>query len=1113
MLRHRLCKFGKTSLLALFALLFGGMFNSCQDHFDEYTYDDGDTPPWLGKSVYAFLRENNSGHTYNYYADIVDALGETETFNKTGSKTLFVADDEAFERFFKNNKWGVSSFEDLTEAQMKVLLRSSMLNDAMLLDMLSATSADINTEGTCMRRPVSLAVIDTVPLVTKDKMPKYNVYWDALRAAGEIADDSLRIASGQATPMMVHFLPDFLNRNAIKDSDISFFFRKSNGEYQKTYTEGEAFIFDKKVVASDVPSDGFSDDTMTITCQNGYLYRLDDVLVPPSNMAEEIRNREDLSVLSRLFDRYCLPFYEENLTKEYKELTGKDSKIYTLRYYTASGGGGLDLNYKGLNPRPESGDDVLKFDPANNQYSRSGASSASDMAAIIAPNNEAMFKYFTDGHGKTLTEMFAPDIEITDIASLNAALDCLPDKLVAPLLNNLMQETFVGTVPSRFDKIRDDAKDVIKGIDEAVQECIMANNGVIYVVDKVFGPAKYSAVTAPTLIQNNMNIVRHVVSQLGFESFLLAKEAEYSLFMPDDSAFFYYEPIDIVKYRTMNSGQLRMYELRYDMQNLKTQKLAEEKRIPYLYYNTYRYLLDEDGNYNVTTPDEYLEQTDTIPLANKKDFGANTGALAANQVVVETALSETQRLYTRMSDLIDNLIIVGNVRSGNKYYLTKGGNAVKIDMENMLIQGGLQVENGTYIAVKQAYPNQENGISFNTVPADKDAWRKKNATAVPLPATKSLFENLMAQEDFSEFMKLAAPNSFVDFEDENANFTDVKDVFKVLFGDIATINDTVKNYSIFYDDKPTSFNGVPFFKGYNYTVYAPSNEAMSEMVEKGLPTWDDIYNCAKSNDGKNLKQAVAAMKLLNNFFRYHIQDNSVFVDNNSSVATYETSYINHNGVYEILEVEQGGNELVITDVCGNTVNVIASDADSENKTWNVLCRDLVFKYSGTPNSPSPFLLVSSSASVAHRIDKALCFEGLMGYDGRVQRFAADGERVKTHYVEGKEGYIPAKDGKMHYLIASKESNYIGLDGKRAATVGYLMKPSNTVTPLSQEEYALDKNGKKVLISKEGYRVVETANGCELYTETNNAGETYLHKYDNSGESYELVLLTSSTDNK
>ena len=72
MLKHRLCKIGKTSLLALFALLVGGMFNSCQDHFDEYTYDDGDQPSWLGESVYAFLRSNTSGHTYNNYANIIE---------------------------------------------------------------------------------------------------------------------------------------------------------------------------------------------------------------------------------------------------------------------------------------------------------------------------------------------------------------------------------------------------------------------------------------------------------------------------------------------------------------------------------------------------------------------------------------------------------------------------------------------------------------------------------------------------------------------------------------------------------------------------------------------------------------------------------------------------------------------------------------------------------------------------------------------------------------------------------------------------------------------------------------------------------------------------------
>ena len=38
-------------------------------------------------------------------------------------------DDEAFERFYRNNSWGVTKYEDLTESMKKMLLNTSMLNN------------------------------------------------------------------------------------------------------------------------------------------------------------------------------------------------------------------------------------------------------------------------------------------------------------------------------------------------------------------------------------------------------------------------------------------------------------------------------------------------------------------------------------------------------------------------------------------------------------------------------------------------------------------------------------------------------------------------------------------------------------------------------------------------------------------------------------------------------------------------------------------------------------------------------------------------------------------------------------------------------------------------
>ena len=154
MFRHRLTKFGVSSLFAMMMLFIGGSLQSCKDWLDDYPYDDQGDPEWLGASIYDFLKEGTANHTYSNFVAIIDSLGEKEALAHTGSKTLFVADDAAFERFFNNgnNVWGVKSVGEMTTAQMKMILYGSMLDNAMLLDMLASTGTEMNDEGTCLRR-------------------------------------------------------------------------------------------------------------------------------------------------------------------------------------------------------------------------------------------------------------------------------------------------------------------------------------------------------------------------------------------------------------------------------------------------------------------------------------------------------------------------------------------------------------------------------------------------------------------------------------------------------------------------------------------------------------------------------------------------------------------------------------------------------------------------------------------------------------------------------------------------------------------------------------------------------------------------------------------------
>ena len=87
------------------SLVLAGLTTSCIDKYEEV---DADTwPSWLGKSIYAELK-NPAEHgqltgTFTYYLRLIDDLGYDEVLSKTGSKTVFPANDEAFDRFFKGN--------------------------------------------------------------------------------------------------------------------------------------------------------------------------------------------------------------------------------------------------------------------------------------------------------------------------------------------------------------------------------------------------------------------------------------------------------------------------------------------------------------------------------------------------------------------------------------------------------------------------------------------------------------------------------------------------------------------------------------------------------------------------------------------------------------------------------------------------------------------------------------------------------------------------------------------------------------------------------------------------------------------------------------------------
>ena len=1102
MFKHRLSKFGKSSLFAMCMLLVGGSFLSCQDWLDDYKYDD-EEPKWLGASIYDLLKDGTPGHTYNNFVELIDSLGEKETLAHTGSKTLFVADDSAFVRFYENNPWGVKSISEMTKAQMKIVLYNAMLDNALLLDMMASTGATSSHDGQRLRRTTSISVIDSIPNVDANFMehhpgwPSYNTYWDILR--GKERTESMRLAMDGTDAMMVHFLSDYLKTNSIKVSDIQFLFKTADG-YSKTYAEGDALVFANKIVPSGIEPTEFSDDTLTITCKNGYIYRLDNVLLPPSNMAEELRRRADTKVFSHLLDRFCVPVYDASLTAKYQAYYKTNDSIFRLRYFSKKYTENALLANTNSNPLP---DELLNFDPGWNALTSNDQTTAEqDMAAMFVPRDEVMYEYFTNPEGgRFMVDYFAPEVEIKDIPSLLQALDKVPQVNIAAFLNNMLKSSFQATVASKFDKVTNDANDPIGLGEQHVDECVIANNGVIYILNNVFAPASFESVYSPTLVYENMRMMRAMIKQLRYDYYLLSMLAKYSFIIPDDNHFVYFDPVTVSKANMPASSEVAdAYIFHYNDLRPQSDSTTMEFWFEKYKFDHKTYIVG--GHVGDTT--KFSGDQNKVGISGSEFSGTNNASFMKN----------------RMTDLLEYLIIVHDEDKQNpenerfnankKYYMTKGYGTIKVDatdFNNIKIYGGEQIENGTTILVKKVYDNNSgvtNGITYCTVPekteAEGDSTGMRYYSGIPTPPTKSVYTNLTALasdslSQFSEFYNLCSfTGARVQGALKKAGATSKEFV----------IGDSLKYYQIFYTSNDKSLlNSVPFFNTYHYTVYVPTSESVQELYAQGFPSWADVEAYSKTAQPK----AASMLRMIHKLVRYHFQDNSVYHDarefsvpspdgTREYQASYATSLINAETgrFYEtVVKSAVNNSTIIVKDGVStddeNTWARVVNTPGEENVTWNVMCRDIV--YSGTN-------IGTSSYSVIQPINRPLLNDGFYGYDGRFSRFASNGGLVDTLLVkDGRDGFASEIAGDNCYLVSrnGKLSINVGktADGKRDSLVTretvYLMNPINEASEAWHQHFTREE-----LVLVDDAPVLTTADGLLLIEETEMDGSTKIYKY-------------------
>lgn len=673
-MKHKLSNFKATRYgILLYLVVISAMLSSCRDDFFEVN-----KPSWLGESIYDQLVEgytDSEGKKYSFtvYIKLIEDIGYREVLERTGSKTLFVSDDTAFERFFQSNAWGVKSYEELSMAQKRLILNSSMINNAYLIELMSSTEGPV--EGLAIRRPTALSILDSIPMEKGSDLPAEPV-WDFYR------DKGIRLLKDNTPVPMIHFLQKQLDYAGITDDDLSVIF---NGF---TRRKNDAHIFGNRVVVRD------------ITCKNGYINILENVLIPPSNMAEVIRKAPETTIFSSMLERFAAPFYDGSATMQYRLLNPEfNDSIFVKRYYAERSGTASGSNLTSPKGIGQSG--YLEFDPGWNNYRMNNTTTMDiDMGTMFVPEDNILRKFFYEGGGKFLIERYG-------------SIENIPTDRIDDLLRNHMKSTFLGSIPRRFPEILDDGKEPM-GISKGdVVKSYVANNGVIFVTNKVYAPASFVAVTAPALVNEQMKIFNWGVDLLQYNAYLLSMDSYYSFMVPTDRT----EGYDSI----VNKGMMYIDPV----------SLAKVQPEVFKFW----------WNGRATSVADRVRAT-----AYKYD--PLTGEVGDSIRPVTPA-----EIRDRLDDIIDNHIIVGNIEGGRAFYQTKNGGFVKITGSGvgMKIQGGGNLETGIAPAVTKIYDQ--------TKATNGRGNGKTYVLTSPVQTPfKSVFKILSETPEFSEFFKLLQGN-------------------------------------------------------------------------------------------------------------------------------------------------------------------------------------------------------------------------------------------------------------------------------------------------------------------------------------------------------------------
>ncbi len=519
----------KIPVVSIFmAFLISVAVISCKD---DYIYDNEEPgPELLGASIYDYMQ--GDGH-FTYFLRLIDDLNYKEVLSKTGSMTLFPVRDDAFERFFQGNVYGVRSYENLTPAQKRYIMNVSVLNMAYLSNMLSnvtSTGALGSGEGLALRHITANTYLDSISYVKDEVLFAASPYWQRFQSKG------LYLVDNESSSPMVHFTPLHMAKQGITPEDFYIITGKQ-------YEQDAIYVNGIKIIQKD------------IFCKNGYIHVLEDLMLPAKNMAQIIRDNGQTALFNKLMDKFCLPLYEEAVSNDAhnyyngstpaRPLINLSDSVFVKRYFTES----FKEYPSGKSLEPYG---ILYYDPTDNDYSPKPLQQ--DMGAMFVPTDQAMNDYLNSNKGRYLKEAYGN-------------WENIPTSILSLFIKNHQKRSFMASLPHSWATMTDETSYKMNVSKSDIIKSYIGSNGTVYISNAVYPPIDYQCVYGPVLSSVYSKAMNWGIQDLTMKFYLYLRSMEnmYNLIIPVDEAFDNYrDPVAWAKAEISQNPALReIWSFRY----------------------------------------------------------------------------------------------------------------------------------------------------------------------------------------------------------------------------------------------------------------------------------------------------------------------------------------------------------------------------------------------------------------------------------------------------------------------------------------------------------------------------------------------------------------------